>query len=1007
MTWKRTLLPALIGILLLALLIPELRREKPPVGPGSRAGGDPEMRGIPRTPPEASEECAILVRDREGRPCRATVFATGLGGRPPERADVIGRTDADGRLARSDFSLEPRGSVFAVAPGRTAPPVPMTPRGAELTLGDGVVVTGTVRDKEGDLLSGVLVTVGRPYHNHSVTTTDRAGRFRLTGLLPGAWNVEGRVERGLRSCVVVEATTWNESCAVELSGFPAAGTSVIVDVRYSSPPGADPQLVLRDGGKRGKTLWLPRADALVRIEAKEKREIEVVCPGFRSAKARLLSDPVAAETTVRLDLQAGPGMPRSILVVDPAGRPVPGALVLLARNDDDHYPKAPHTGPDGRLALGAHHRGQFAVASADAGASGRTRIVEGTEEIVLRLLPGAVLTGRVVDRDTGEPVAGTGVRLQGGDCGCCSPWETKTDESGEYRFAGIPAGLFVQPFATGGDGVRGTRADMPRSHAEALERRLGHLVEGAETARFADLRVARHPVVTHRFRLDPGAPGEPVRIEGLLEGGSFYPRLDDDGIASVVVRPGRRLFRIHSGDRVGLVEVAEGAGAEVSPVRLSAPARVTAVLTGPDGRPAVGPSLRVKVEVYLRETGEEVRVGWGGGNTNRLGRADLTGDLIADGPPGIENVLTLERGSYRIPGGTFRITAADLAARPRESGGEVVLQIPVAEVGRNAPIPVLVVDRDGRPVPGVRIGDPDEPGEAVLTDSSGRAVIRRGWEPLLPFVGDWSLPVFTRDEPIRLEVERGRRVRLRIVDARGKPVAGEWLEDVDETFFDETGADGRLDLVLPLRIDPLVLRGEDWWLGAVDLAASDGEIDILALPRRHLDVTVRGPKELVVERRVLVSWQVDAPPGTEAAGSGKIDQEKDTWCGRLALPPFSGKLRALTTNLRYEARGTAPVTGSKVELRLARLPDHEVILVLLDPEGRPLAGREVECDHASFTTGALVPRRVRTDEAGRLCLKLPEGDHRLTAVEVGDLGIDEVRFSSPAPGNVEVRLREW
>ncbi len=1000
-------LAILVVLVLLGIAVTSrLRQGAPPAAPVAPSPEDLPALGRSEPPPASPiPEFVILVRDRYGQPARAEIFATGLAGRPPHRADFIGETGPTGRLVRGDFLVEPRGFVFARTPGRVASPVPITPEGVELVLGDGVVVTGTVRDEEGSSLAGILVGAGPRFGAASWTASDRDGRFRLTGLFPGRWGINARTE-GFSWITDVEPSTWDETIDVEFSSFPVSKCSVLVDVRYSSPPEADPRMLVSGENENWKA-WLPRADALLHIEAGEERKIEIVCPGFKSASVRLPGGPLARESTVRLDLVAGGGMPLSILVVDLDGHPVPNALVLLTRDSDDHHPDAPRAGPDGRLALGAHLRGYHAVASASQGASERTRIEEGTDEIVLELCPAAILTGRVVDRDTGDPVPDARVRLMGGDCACCSPWTAFTDESGEYRFAGIPAGLFVQPYVSGGAGMDGTERGQSNSHAETLARRLGHLVTGTEEARFADLHVTRYATFTCRFRIEPAVTGEQVRIERMLTGGMYFRRLGEDAVVTLELRAGEHLLQFELGGLCAIATVMAQAGVAKGeiPVHLAPPARVIAALVDSRGEPVLCIRQWVDVSVTLRADGEVHRIAWGGESVVMDSRADLTGDLLAQGPPGVENVITLGNGRFRLRGEPIRISAADLAARLREAGGEILIEIPVIGVEANPLIPVVVTDRNGQPVPEVLIGYDDEPDEAVRTDEAGRADVRSGWGPLFPWTGDWDLVIRPGNEPVRVEVERARRIRLRIVDSRGEPVAGREIDDSEYRFFSgETDDDGRLELIVPARLEGLELETAEFWIGFVDLPRDADEIEVRALPRRRLAVTVSGKKALAVERRLRLEWEVDAPGGTGSSGSFPAVRKGDAWRATLQLPPLPGRVRAVTSNLRHEARAEVPLGTSKVELRLAPLPEHEVVLVLLDQDGHPLAREEVDCDRAPWSTGALLPRRARTDDAGRLVLRLPEGPHRLGNVEAGDLWVEEVNFSSPERTVVEVRL---
>jgi len=1013
---KRLPLLVLSGVIVLVLILATTG-----LWSGGRPDSGPDERPIESDappPPLASDRAAsssmsattpavILVRDQEGRPTRATVFATGLANRPPQLADWIGETGADGRLEENEFRRKPRGSVFATAPGQVALPVPVTPRGAELVIKDGVVVTGLVCDEAGVPVSGVVVVAGQPYLGDSAwSTTGPDGHYRMTGLLPAKWTIVARLDEFTWQ-FEVEPTTFDETVEVDFSDFPVPDCTVLLDVRYSSPPQADPWMIV-SGTERNRKTRIPRSDAMVRVGAKDKCTVEIVCPGFQSVSVALDSGSHAREPIVRVDLMAGGGMPHSILVVDSEGRSVPEALILLMDSEDDHHPTTKWTGPDGRLALNAHLRGYLAVASASQGASPRTRIVAGVDEIVLGLRPAAVLTGRVLDRETGGPVSDARVRLTGGDCPCCSPWTVTTNESGEYRFVGIPAGLFVMPYASGGPGLSGTRAGISGSHSEAVAEGRAHLVAGTETVRFADLLVTRYETFICSFRVEPPMLGEQVRITRLVTGGSYYRRLEEDEPVTLELRRGEHLLRFESDGLIAVVVVdaeRDAASGEIL-IHLEPPLRVTAVLVDPDGKKVFCSGQRVDVDVLTTVDGEVRRIGCGGESADSDGRADLTGDLLATGPPGIVNELSLGQGRFHLVGEPIRITAAELAARAEQAGGEVVIEIPVATANRNSPMAVVVTDRSGRPVPGVRIGDPDEPDQGVVTDEAGRATVSRYWEPIFPFMGDWNLPDRPGSEPVRVEVERARKVRLRFLDPRGVPIADEEIWATEYLCCGETNGEGRVELTVPDRLEGLEFERTEFWVGFVDLPRDAGEIEVRTVAMRELAISVSGEDALSVERSIQIEWEVDNPGGVVSSGDDSASRKGDRWRGTIALPSLPARVRAVTYNLRYEARAEVLPGTRKLELRLAELPVHEVILIMLDSQGVPLVDCEIDCDRTSLSAGALVPQRARTDQAGRLVLELPAGPHRLEDLEVGEHRIEEVRFASPSPGEIEVRLGE-
>jgi hypothetical protein len=155
----------------------------------------------------------------------------------------------------------------------------------------------------------------------------------------------------------------------------------------------------------------------------------------------------------------------------------------------------------------------------------------------------AVIRGRVLDRETGLPLARVIVSLQKSD----RPAETQTDSQGRYEFAGLPAGRYsVTVFPPeskafylrqilGDDGP----ADVVRTRRPPLELKDGEVREGA------DIALWRALAIEGRVVDDWGDPVSniQVRAERLVQGGgsSGWRRTTDD-------RGMFRLFGLSPGD---------------------------------------------------------------------------------------------------------------------------------------------------------------------------------------------------------------------------------------------------------------------------------------------------------------------------------------------------------------------------------------------------------------------------------------------------------------------------
>ena len=66
-----------------------------------------------------------------------------------------------------------------------------------------------------------------------------------------------------------------------------------------------------------------------------------------------------------------------------------------------------------------------------------------------------------------------------------------------------------------------------------------------------------------------------------------------------------------------------------------------------------------------------------------------------------------------------------------------------------------------------------------------------------------------------------------------------------------------------------------------------------------------------------------------------------------------------------------------------------------------------DMNEKAYTAGVLLPPDARTDGAGRVVLEMPEGSHRIRYFRVRGFRIEEVRFTSPTEGVVEVRLEQF
>ena len=133
-----------------------------------------------------------------------------------------------------------------------------------------------------------------------------------------------------------------------------------------------------------------------------------------------------------------------VTVLDESGSTVlPGATVVLRWTDAERMPVREATGADGRVRVCVPRDATQAVLWAEFGdhSSGQAApqaLAPGEErEVRLRILssiPSGRLIGRLVDRETGRPVATAAVSVLG------RPAEAASDNRGVFRLTGVPAG---------------------------------------------------------------------------------------------------------------------------------------------------------------------------------------------------------------------------------------------------------------------------------------------------------------------------------------------------------------------------------------------------------------------------------------------------------------------------------------------------------------------------------------------------------------------------------------
>ncbi len=518
--------------------------------------------------------------------------------------------------------------------------------------------------------------------------------------------------------------------------------------------------------------------------AAERLTVRAFAPGFHETELEV----AAARKSATLALAAA-GPPVPIEVRDAAGRPVAGALVV---GGEGHWPLGT-TGGNGRLVVpppGAAGEEVHALAAGGRQASARLRPPEAVDRTASAAAaagrPAALLTladagprsGRVLDADRREPLAGALVWFGDDPDGAA-----RTDRSGGYRVAAVPAGT-----------RHGLGAAAP-GYLPAWEEAQG----GAAEERGPTF--ALRPAVRLRGRVVDAAAKTPlagveVRAAPSPEG-TFTMRWSD---------PPRAVARTGADGRFTLRGLAAGTGYELHLTR-SGYAPKTAEAP-PVEAGAVPPPLELALDRGRRGVGlvvdESERPVAGAAVTleSAPARGERRMRFPGDPEPPRFTATTDARGRFEVPGlpaGRYDLTAEAAGFAPREvpgievAGGEgeqalgtVILRPGTALEGR-------VIDARGQPIADAELWvtpagarspfrglfrREEEPAARSGLDgwfrvadlAPGQAVdlqvVRRGY-------GGAEVPgVVPPAEPVTVTLQPAVRVSGRVVDPDAKPVAG-------------------------------------------------------------------------------------------------------------------------------------------------------------------------------------------------------------------------------------------
>ncbi|MES1245587.1 MAG: carboxypeptidase regulatory-like domain-containing protein [Acidobacteriota bacterium] len=790
------------------------------------------------------------------------------------------------------------------------------------------------------------------------------GRFALTAPGPGFYRVLAQAEGFLplqRELVSLERDT-------ELP--PATLTKASMAAVKTAPKAR--LLALGSTSPSGESAWHPAPREAVAGEdgiAKlpyQAGETLVVVMAWPQALAFFVEVRPEAVRELR------PTRPVSLEVRGQDDRPVPGALVSAAG-----FPLTT-AGPDGRFTLDLPGPGGMVTVEGPGGQWAEVRLdpagVAPGEIRTARLQPPRLVTGRVLDADTGHPLAGA--RVQG---------ETESavaDAEGRFRIALPPRsyGLFLTASAEGyvkADGF--PEGDGPATFSLKRAGFLDGVVMEAGGRPVAKARVRALPAPGRSPMADPPSAEVSTDAAGRfhlpgLAVGLTYTLLVDGGDFAPVRR---------------MADVAERPG-EPLRITVSPGAAAAGRVLDPGGRPLPG------AIVLLQQDRPE----------------DSKPIEALSGPEGRFLLPHLAAGRYDL-----RVTREGFAPA-RIAGLEIPADSRAVDLGDvrmegSAAIEGRVLDDRGRPVSGAQVGlaisqehQGDRP-SPVETGPDGAFRLRdlvRGerydlWVQADGFVTRQAPGVEAPTaEPLRIELRRGRILAVRVVDPDGRPVPRARLSRLERMTMKMDGGSigsqsvsdaGETDDEGTLRIGGLEP-------GVVDLQVeADGFQTLLARGLRVPENEAAGPVEITLARGAVLEGRVLDGDGKPVLGASVRAFQED------AERPFGGPPGATTDDEgRYRLTGLSPgsyqVAADSADIQASAQAPVEIraavqSLDLRFPKGSTVSGQVVD-DRGSPVAQA----RISLAPNGPATLSQADGTFTFRSVADGAF-----RLRGAAPGFAE------
>jgi len=591
---------------------------------------------------------------------------------------------------------------------------------------------------------------------------------------------------------------------------------------------------------------------------------------------------------------------------------------------------------------------------------GKKEPVDGVVDLgIVKVAPGGVVHGRVLDKTTGDPIADARVRSFGGLDPQLEFFGATTAVSardGSFRLTGVPLGAHtllathpdfvsdVDPMALFG-GMRGGSGGGPPIFPEG--------------SRDVERDIEMTPAESVRgFVLAPdGSPVEGAAVEQTGNENMILSRLVGGGPATATsdangafvmkgLPPGREVKIVANHRDYGMSEEARVRAGERDPVtlRLAEPLTLKGIVVDDKGAAVAGVRV-VAARTASRSPGAPFDPG-----TARPSITDDDGRYLVRNAPAGELTVTFDHPDYAL-------LKTQLALSASQDLGRTVLS-------RGAEIAGEAVDGEGKPITGVTVyawsqgagAATGRTNASASTDEKGRFALKgladgdyrlRTWDR-----NRYSpeLPVHAGTTDVRLVLRDAGKLNGRVT-GRGLPVAGASVRAQrgnDYLGWARTGADGTF-VMSPLPPDEAfdVVISHDAFreLTVQAVRAGDRTQDFAMQPGAEVSGQVvddRGRGVQGAQVQVRVNGQRARSVQTDAAGAftaGGLDE------GRISLQLEESNQGFIPTEWIDVAAGARDV-------RLVATPGESISGIVRDSEGNPLRQVSLQAIDAKGATAS-------------------------------------------------------